>query len=479
MSGEERSEAPRGHSPVLGRERAAELAAAAVSAARRAGADEAEITILTEDSGLTRYAANRIHQHVSERNAEVRVRAARGRQIAVAVGNQTTFDAVRQLAERAAAMATHSPADPHFVGLPRPSATAYVDQTTFYESTASLDATHRADTVRQIAGLVESAGASGYGVVTSAVTETVVANSLGVHGYQTFTDALVTVIAQRAQSGTPTLRPATGYATSTHRDWTEVDAESAALHALAKAALDPPQRVKPGAYTVVLEEEAVAELLLFLGYTALNGLEYVEGRSLYSGRLGERPYPQRITLRDDPTDARGANASFDFEGVPKAPVTLIREGTLEQVALDSATARRAGLESTGHALPAPNSYGPMPLNMVLAPGNSSRAELIAGVGRGLLVTRFHYVNEVDPATTLLTGMTRDGTFLIEDGRVVAPVQDLRWVESVDGVLRRCAGVGDSLKLITSGPTYGIRYFTGTLAPCLLTEGFSITGSADD
>ena len=247
---------------------------------------------------------------------------------------------------------------------------------------------------------------------------------------------------------------------------------------MTKAATPRVAPVAPGRYTVILEEEAVAELLLYLGMTALNGLDYLEGRSLYSGRLGEKPYPDRITLRDDPTDARGANVSFDFEGVPKAPVTLIREGALEQVAWDTATARRAGEVNTGHALPAPNPFGPVPSNLVLAPGTASRRELLAQVDRGLLITRFHYVNLVDESKTILTGMTRDGTFLIERGEVVGAVQDLRWVESIDAVLRQTVDVGAAQKLVSWGPGYGLRFFEGSLVPALLVDGFTITGSAE-
>ncbi len=465
---------------VLGMEKAFSLAETALEAARAAGADEAEVVLLAEDSGLTRYAANRIHQNVSERNAEIRVRAARGRRVAVASGNQTTTEAMRDLATRAATMAIHAPEDVDFPGPPEPAKTPYLDQTTYYDATAELDAPGRAQVVREIVELLRGADARGYGVMTNAVTEAAVVNSRGIRVHQSYTDAWLSVIASRDRPDTRTgARTATGFATSGHRDWTELDPESVALRALAKASLEPPRRVAAGRYTVILEEEAVAELLSFLAYSALNGLDMLEGRSLYAGRLGERRYPAWITLRDDPTDALGANASFDFEGVPKAPLTLIREGVLEQTAWDTATGRRAGRASTGHALPAPNPLGPIPLNLKLSQGRAGRAQLLSQVQRGLLITRFHYVNEVDPAKTLLTGMTRDGTFLVEDGRVVAPVQDLRWVESVDAVLKQVVAVGDTLKLVSEGPGYGIRYFTGTLAPPLLVEGFTITGSAEE
>jgi PmbA protein len=490
-----------GHAPVLGRERALDLAAEAVHSAKAAGADETEVVLMTEDSGLTRYAANQIHQHVAERNIEVRVRAAVGARVAVAAGNQPTPDALRKLGERAAEMAARSPEDPYFFGLPTPPATPYVDQNTFYASTAELEPADRAATVLGIVDLLRGVGAQGFGAVTSAVSELMVVNSHGLHAYQAFTDAWVSVVAQRERvtpqgaaaiqalttadrsGGAPEPRPpavrsASGFATSCHRDWTEVDAEAATLRALAKASLEPPRRVPPGRYTVVLEEEAVAEMLGFLAHGALNGLEFLEGKSPFAGRLGERPYPSWITLRDDPTDARGANVSLDFEGTHKAPLTLIREGVLEQVTWDRATARRAGYETTGHALPAPNPHGPMPLNLVLSPGTQSKSDLVAQVERGLLITRFHYVNEVDPAKTLLTGMTRDGTFLIEDGHVTAPVQDLRWVESIEGVLTRTRALGDTVRLISAGPGYGIRFLTGSLVPTMLVDDFEITGSAE-
>ncbi len=432
--------------------------------------------LLTEDSGLTRYAGDRVHQHVAGRNAEVRVRAVLdGGRVAVTTGNQLTPEALAQLAERAVSLAKHSPVDPDFPGLASPPRGPYAEQTTYYESTAALGPAERAATVKQILGLLATVGAKGYGAVMSATTELVVANTEGVHAYQPFTDAWLSVIAERPR-GAGEL-PATGYASSGHRDWTELDAEYAALHALAKASPDPVRDLAPGRYTVLLEEEAVADLLSFLAGTALNGLDLLEGRSPYAGRLGDRVYPSTVTLRDDPTDARGANLSFDFEGMPKAPLTLIREGRLEQVVYDRETAAKAGTENTAHALPAPNPNGPVPLNLVLSPGSTPRDRLLHSIDRGLLVTRFHYTNEVDPAKTLLTGTTRDGTFLVEHGEIVGPVGNQRWVQSIEETLRHTVALSDSLRLISEGAGYGVHFFTGSLVPALVAEGFQVTGGA--
>jgi predicted Zn-dependent protease len=462
--------------PLLGRTRALEWAECAIQAALAAGADQAEAVLLTADSQVTRYARDRIHQQVAERNAELRVRAVCKTRQAVVAGNQATEQACRELGERAASRAKLSPEDPLFPGLPEPSPMPYVDQTTFYDSTAGLDGTERARVVKGILALAGQVGAEAYGLVTNGLSELAVVNSQGITAYQAFTDAWLSVIARQKDGGQE--KPLSGYAAAGHRDWSELDANAVAARALGKISPLPLRRLPPGRYPVLLEEDAVAELLDFLAADALNGLTYLEGRSPYSGRLGQKAYPACITLRDDPTDQRGANTSFDFEGVTKAPLTLIREGYLEQVAWDSATAARAIETSTGHALPAPNAHGPVPLNLALRPGPASRADLLRELDHGLLVTRLHYVNTVQPSTTLLTGMTRDGTFLVEHGEVVAAVQDLRWVHSVDEVLARTAAVGRDLRLVSWGPGYGMRFLNGSLVAPLVTDGFQITGSAD-
>jgi len=462
---------------LLGRTACFDVAERALAAAARAGAEQAEVVLQTEDSGLTRYAADRIHQQIVERNLEVRLRVVVGAQVAVATSNQVDAATLDRLAQRAGDMARQSRADPWFPGLPEPPASPYPEATTFYQSTAQAGAAERAAAVRQILGILKEGGAEGYGVVTSGVTELCVANSRGVRAYQAGTDAWISVIGSRAAAPS-SAGTASGYAGAAHRDWAQLDPDQVATEALARAEVPPAPRLAPGRYTVLLEDEAVAELLLFLASNALNGLDYLEGRSLYSGRLGEPRYPPAITLRDDPADPRGASSSFDYEGVPKAPLTLIDQGRPQEVAWDSATARRAGRLSTGHGLPAPNPYGPMPLHLSLQPGGLDRPALLRLVDRGLLVTRLHYVNVMDEPKTLLTGMTRDGTFLIEGGEIVGAVQNLRWIESIDNVLARCIGLGRQQRLISSGPGYGIRSFNGFLMPALVTEGFNITGSAD-
>jgi PmbA protein len=206
-----------------------------------------------------------------------------------------------------------------------------------------------------------------------------------------------------------------------------------------------------------------------VGFIGFSALAVQEGRSFM--RLGEQITGANISIYDDGYDPRGFPMAFDFEGVPKRRVDLIKDGVAHAVVYDSYTAgREPGRQSTGHALPAPNTYGPLPLNLVLAPGPTPKADLIKGIKRGLWVTRFHYVNIVHPLQTVLTGMTRDGTFLIEDGVITQPVKNLRFTQSVLDALRH-AEPADTLKLQKS-------FFGGTLAPALRIEGFNFSSATE-
>ncbi|MBU0608123.1 MAG: TldD/PmbA family protein, partial [Armatimonadetes bacterium] len=191
-----------------------------------------------------------------------------------------------------------------------------------------------------------------------------------------------------------------------------------------------PQSLPPGEYTVILEAEAVADMVMMLGMYGLGAMALQEGRSFMSGRIGEKLCGDNISIWDDGHDPRGHRLACDFEGVPKQRVPLITNGVAEGVVWDSYTANKEGRQSTGHGLPAPNSWGPVPINVFVGAGDSSVADMIAQTERGVLVTRFHYTNMVHPIKTVLTGMTRDGTFLIEGGQIAGAVKNLRFTQSI-------------------------------------------------
>jgi predicted Zn-dependent protease len=208
----------------------------------------------------------------------------------------------------------------------------------------------------------------------------------------------------------------------------------------------------------------VAELLAFLPYLGFSALAYQEGRSFMTGHLGERITGERITIVDDAWHPRTLGVPFDLEGVPRRRVTLIERGVARGLVYDTATAARAGEASTGHSLLQPNVWGPIAQNLVIEPGESTPEEMIAATGRGILVTRFWYNRVVDPLQTIVTGMTRDGTFLIEDGRVAGGVRNLRFNQSVLGMLAQADMIGREGVLTA-----------GVVAPAMRVRGFRFTG----
>ena len=187
-----------------------------------------------------------------------------------------------------------------------------------------------------------------------------------------------------------------------------------------------------------------------------------------SGKIGEKLVSKTITITDDALAAYAMGTTFDFEGVPKRRVELIAEGVAAGPVTDSYWAARTKRENTGHALPAPNSYGPLPLDMVMSPGDVRVDDMIACVKRGVYVTRFHYVNVEDPVKAVLTGMTRDGTFLIEDGRLTAPLRNLRFTQSAVEAFANVEAIGEQRERVRD-------MLGASLVPALLVQDFSITG----
>ena len=225
---------------------------------------------------------------------------------------------------------------------------------------------------------------------------------------------------------------------------------------------------------MILEEDAVASMLSTLGRLGCGALAIQEKRSFMNGRLGTQITGDNITIWDDGHDPRGLVLPFDFEGVPKQRVTLIEEGVAKGVVYDSFTAGREEKKpSTGHSLPAPNTVGPMPINMFMAPGQATKEEMVASTERGVWVTRFHYTNPVHPVKTVLTGMTRDGTFLIENGQITRPLKNLRFTQSILEAFAQAEMLGAELEAIAAG-WGGVV----TCAPAAKIRGFNFTGTTE-
>ena len=233
-----------------------------------------------------------------------------------------------------------------------------------------------------------------------------------------------------------------------------------------------PRAIEPGEYEVVLEPNAVSTLVGFLAYIGFGGRALTEGRSCLSGKEGQRVADPRITIYDDALSPETIGLPFDFEGTPRRRVDLIRDGVFLDGVYDRRTAKQAGKETTGHALPPPNPEGPFPLNLFMAPGEAGLEDMVAATSRGLLVTRFHYSNIVNPVESSITGMTRDGTWLIEDGEVRHPVVNLRFTQSILEALSEVSMVGRDTELASE------FFFSASRVPALKIDRFRFTSRSD-
>ena len=340
-------------------------------------------------------------------------------------------------------------------------------------ATAALDPSAGGAALRAAFGVADRHGVSAHGIWSAAEQERAFATASGRSGLDRATDAFMKVIciAPDARSG---------YDARTAVAAGSLDPERLAERAAAKArAPGEPAELPPGEYPVVMEPHAVGWLLDLLGETALNGLAHAEGRGALSGRLGHVVTAPSINLADSPAASSTLPRAFDAEGVAKAPMPLIQDGVAQAVVHDRHSAALASTESTGHAIaPGGHPQGPRPVNLVLAGGGARGLdELCAPVERGIYVTRLWYANVVRPKETLITAVTRDGTFLIEDGRVTRPLRDLRLTDSVLRILSRASDLTAGQELTSDGEFYGRRFAYGVVCPGMRASGVRFTGAA--
>jgi PmbA protein len=446
-------------------ERALELAERAW---RAADADETDAVAHLEESGFARFAASEVHQPTLIRDETITLRVVRDGKVGCAVTNRTDDEGLREAARRAAEAADSARPDPDYPGLQPPTAVPEVEG--FDEATAALTPEEQAAAA---GAAIEAAPGYGlYGYFTSGVTELAVSSSAGHAVSQTMTDASVLAIAASDEES--------GYAEATSWKTAELDPAAVAREAVEKAGRTKGAvEIEAGTHAAVLEPYAFSELLWYFGFSSLNALACLEGRSYFSGRIGEKVFHESFTLVDDGLAPRGLPKAFDFEGVPKQRMTIVEEGVAKDVVWDRRTAERAGegRTSTGHALSAPaQGFGPLPLNLSVAGGDATRDELVERVGEGIYVTRLHYLGVVDPREGIITGMTRDGTFQIEGGKVSKPLVNLRFTTSFPKLVESLVGLGKDVELVNRSDFYDERYPFGTLVPAVATEAFTIVGT---
>ncbi|HJP89376.1 MAG TPA: TldD/PmbA family protein [Candidatus Limnocylindrales bacterium] len=462
---------------------ALQLAEEVLGRALRIGATEAEVLVTAGDSALTRFANSEIHQNVAERAVNVNLRYVVGKRIAVVSTGKIDPEGLRTLVHRAAGIARSCEELPDWAGLPGPTglatapagaldpaaraaaaagAGAAVEPSSngWSEATASLTPEFRAEGVRAVIAAADAAGVMAYGAFSNDAESVAVANSAGIRSAERRTSSQLLTVHMSPDGGT-------GYAEGVSRDATTIDAAAIGREAATKArASDNAVTIEAGDYPVVLEEYAVVDITDQLGYLGFSALAVQEERSF--AEPGRRIGSDLVTIIDDGAELDGLPMTFDYEGVRKQRVPLVERGVCREVVYDSQTAAREGRASTGHGLPAPNPWGPFPLNAVMSAGDVPREDLIGGLDRGLLVTRFHYTNVVHPKLAIITGMTRDGTFLVEGGKIVGPVRNLRYTQSYLDALAGVSAVSRERK--------AIRGFLGAaVVPALRIDSWTFTG----
>jgi PmbA protein len=447
---------------IVGQDRFEEVAAAALELG---GVDGVEILLIHEWGGLTRFANSEIHQSTAGEDTGIRVRVVRGGRVGVAASNDFSPKGARRAATSAKEMAEVSAPDPLWPGLTPPK--AFPDVPGFDDATANCTPEQRAESVASLVATCPG-GFVAAGAYETRAAEVAIANSEGQVCWAPWTQANLTAVIAGGDGGS-------GFAETFTATTEGVDAEAIGVTAADKAVRSQtPAPLDPGRYPVVLEPAATATLVGFLAWIGFAGRLYAEGRSCFSGKAERQLMHPDVTIYDDATDPRTIGVGFDFEGEPKRRVDLVKHGVFIDAVYDRRTAKEASRSdgSTGHGLPPPNPEGPFPLHLFMDTGRATVNEMVAATERGLLVTRFHYSNVVNPMESSITGMTRDGTFLIERGEIIGPVRNLRFTQSIIDALSGVTMVGRESSLASE------FFFSASRVPALRLEEFHFTGVSD-
>ena len=402
------------------------------SALRRcpAGGD-GDIYLTATDQALTRFANNRIHQNVAHQDAVAHVRVAVGKRQGRAATNNLSDEGLTEAVKQAAEYARLMPEDPDFPGLAEPPPAQSVDA---YDSlTAACSPDRRAAVVGMVCRKAADLSLEAAGFCRTGSTELAVASTRGANAYHVGSFSGLLITARSDDSA--------GWSKGGGWRMDGMDAEHLADEAIGKAVRGRnPQSLELGEYPVVLEHYAVDDMLEALSFYGMGAHMVQDGRSWMSDLQGQAAMSPLVDIADDGLDPAGWPVPFDAEGVPRGRVEIVREGVVQGPVHNSYTAARMGLASTGHQRGATG--GPTATNLFMGPGNRTTEQLIASVDRGLYITRFYYTRLAHNRGCVMTGMTRDGTFLIENGELTTPVKNLRFTQSYVDALAGCEGLSN-------------------------------------
>lgn len=403
--------------------------------AKSAGAEETEVHVDEIADALTRFANNGIHQNVAEHGLTVSIRTVAEGRTARATTNRTDEDALRTAIEASLSLAHSQPKDPRL--LPMPGKQRYGRINRFVKATAGFTPNDRARAVRRACDLAVKKEQVAAGIFSTGQSQTAVGNSRGLFAAYRETHSQFSITMQED--------PAASWAKANSADVRAFDPQKLATRASEKAHLAVnTKELAPGRYTVILEPAAVLDLVGFLFYDfAATAVE--DKRSCLNERMGKQLFGQNISITDDVFHPLQQGAPFDGEGLPRQKVLLVDGGIAKNLVYSRAAAKSSGKKPTGHGFALPNEYGEAPMNLVFSGGESSLEKMVASTDRGLLVTRLWYIREVDPYEKVMTGMTRDGLFVVENGRISGAARNFRFNQSLIEMLNKVDLMGPAMR----------------------------------
>ena len=412
--------------------------------------DEVEVIFSSIEFSLTRFANNTIHQNVAEVNEAASIRVAFDGKTARATTNRFDDKSLKRAVHSAESIARVQEPDPDFLPMADASEGRSAEgPSRWFDQTAAITPSDRAEGVAKIVAAAKKNKLVTAGIYSSSQSAEAVINSKGLSVYhrQTSAEVSITMLADSSS----------GWQKANSPDVRNIDPVRLAETAAQKARDSrSPQELPPGKYTVILEPSAVLDLVGFM-FSDFSGLAILDQRSFLNNRIGTKLFGENVTIVDDVTHPLQSNAPFDGEGVARQRVSLVERGVIRNIVYARSTAAKmrkseykekmGEIKVTGHGYPLPNEMGEAPANIVfVTSGNEQTVEqMIAGTERGILITRLWYIREVDPYEKILTGMTRDGTFLVEGGKVKHGLLNFRFNQSLIEMLNNVEAMGKAVR----------------------------------
>ncbi len=447
---------------------------------RETGIDQGEILYWESEMGTVRTFLNRVSHHGVTKDAEIYVSSICGKQMGQVQTDDLSENGIQRAVRRATDQARHAAPLHSLPLLPGPFRDYSLKKKMFYDSTVQLSPGERIKIIEKMIDISNENHLKCSAKLMTGGGKLGVINTSGTLMVTEFSEASLSLIL----TGEKTI---SAYSSGSSENFETLASDQIIREAIQNAnrqRLSPADQFiskgKDFHFDLILEPYAAAEWVDTASMIGFNGLRYEEGESFVSGKLNQKIFGENITIYDDATDPRGLIAPFDFEGVPKTKQTLVEHGIAKSICYDTLLGDKYGKKRTGHALPPfERSYGAVPRHLVMEGGTSSLEEMIASSEEPTLyVTRFHYTNVVNPKEGILTGMTKDGTFLIQNGKLAGPVSNLRFLESIPEALNRVVNLGQP-RFVHDPIGYGGLYPESSIVPPLKIKKVKFIGTSQN